>query len=155
MSFTLPNSLDFLKDHTSPTTIGVGITELPKRNIFQSIGDYFASKSGNKRISFVVINQNEITFIHFRGEEVLNTQTIPNEKIEQMSFAKGKTEDGIIALVNVSFEKIISIDKKGNKKTEMQYFKVLPCYFGLNLKQLSSPSDIQWAIENLKNMENR
>ena len=153
MSFKLPHSLQFLHPYTSANTIGIGITELPTRNFFQSIGDYFAEKSGDKRISFLVFNEKEISFLNFRGETLLNSSQIDVEKIEKIAILEGKSEDQIISLLNCEVEILVSIDKQDNKKTSTSYFKILPAFFGLNLEKINSPNDIQWALENLRNIQ--
>lgn len=148
MSFHLPTSILGLSQYLSKQTIGIGITELPKRNLFQSVGDYFAAKSGEKRISFVVVDETGIKVLHFRGNNLLNEFNVTFDKINQLSITKSSTEDGIISTIICQFEEIVSTDKKGINKTKAHTILILPCYFGFNLKQISSPSDIQWANEN-------
>ncbi len=155
MTFKLPKSLEELQSFVSTTTIGIGVTELPKRNFIQSISDYFAQKSGQNRISFVIFNQTSITFLHFRGDNLLNSTSISNENIEKIATVKGQTEDGLVTLLNCEVEEIKSINKKGVKKIQTRNFTIMPCFFGVNLKKLRSAAEIQWALESLKSIETR
>ncbi|MHA8051323.1 hypothetical protein V7S79_09400 [Aquirufa sp. ROCK-SH2] len=148
MSFHLPTSAQGLSPYLSKNTIGVGITQLPKRNLFQSIGDYFAEKSGNKRISFVIVDEAGIKILHFRGESLIENWEISFDKINQLSATKSSTDDGVISTINCQLDEIISTDKNGVHKTKSHSIVILPCYFGFNLTQLNSPTDIQWANDN-------
>ncbi len=153
MSFQLANSLETLRNYLPSKTIGLGITALPKRNIFQSLSDYFAEKSGNKRISFVAVGEDEIKLLHFRGDSLIGTTHFSIDKLSHINITHSTSEDGLIAILNCQIEEIISTDKNGNHKTQTKEFSILPCYFGINLNKISAPKDIVWANENKAKIE--
>ena len=57
MSEKLQKSLAFLNSEMPNNWLSLAVTQLPKRNIFQSIGDFFAGKSGNHRISYLAASK--------------------------------------------------------------------------------------------------
>lgn len=148
MSFQLPKSIQALSNFTSNKTIGIGITTLPKRNIFQSISDYFAEKSGEKRISYIIVNDTEMKILHFRGETMISDKNLSFDTLININASSSTSEDGIISILNCQFDEIISTDKNGNHKTNSLSIAILPCYFGMNLTPINSPAEIIWANEN-------
>ena len=72
----LPSSFQFIQSHLPSNTKGLGITTLSKRNFFQSIGDYFAEKSGKNRVSYVAVGDDFITLLHFQGTDLIDEKTI-------------------------------------------------------------------------------
>jgi hypothetical protein len=148
MTFILPKSVQFLNSFLPNNTIGIGITTLPKRNIIQSISDYFAEKSGNKRISFVILSDAEIKILHFRGNSMISKLDLSLDQLININTSSSTSEDGIISILNCQLDEIISTDKKGKHKKKSHSITILPCYYGMNLTQFSSTEEIIWANEN-------
>jgi hypothetical protein len=152
MSEKLQKSLAFLNSEMPNNWLSLAVTTLPKRNIFQSIGDFFASKSGNHRISYFAASENEVKVIHYQGSTVLGTQSIPVNSMESFEISDGTTEDGVVALYQVNIEEIISVNKKGVKKLQSHYFKLMPPLLGLNASPIQAVDEILWAQNARKNM---
>jgi len=152
MSEKLQKSLTFLSSEMPNSWLSLAVTTLPKRNIFQSIGDFFASKSGDHRISYLAASENEIKIIHYQGSNVLGTQSIPINSMESFEVTEGTTEDGVVAIYHVNIEEIISVNKKGVKKLKSHYFKLMPPLLGLNASPIQAVDEILWAQNARKSM---
>jgi hypothetical protein len=152
MSEKLQKSLTFLSSEMPNSWLSLAVTTLPKRNIFQSIGDFFASKSGDHRISYLAASENEVKIIHYQGSNVLGTQSIPINSMESFEVTEGTTEDGVVAIYHVNFEEIISVNKKGVKKLKSHYFKLMPPLLGLNASPIQAVDEILWAQNARKSM---
>lgn len=145
MSEKLQKSLAFLNPEMPNNFLSLSVVQLPKRNIFQSIGDFFAAKSGNHRISYLAASENEVKIIHYQGAYAVGTQTIPMSSMESLEISEGTTEDGIVAIFHVNMEEIKSINKKGVKKLKSHYFKLMPPLLGLNATPIQAVDEIIWA----------
>jgi len=152
MSEKLQKSLTFLSSEMPNNWLSLAVTTLPKRNIFQSIGDFFASKSGDHRISYLAASENEVKIIHYQGSNVLGTQSIPINSMESFEVTEGTTEDGVVAIYHVNIEEIISVNKKGVKKLKSHYFKLMPPLLGLNASPIQAVDEILWAQNARKSM---
>jgi hypothetical protein len=152
MSEKLQKSLTFLSSEMPNSWLSLAVTTLPKRNIFQSIGDFFASKSGDHRISYLAASENEVKIIHYQGSNVLGTQSIPINSMESFEVTEGTTEDGVVAIYHVNIEEIISVNKKGVKKLKSHYFKFMPPLLGLNASPIQAVDEILWAQNARKSM---
>jgi len=152
MSEKLQKSLAFLNSEMPNHWLSLAVTSLPKRNILQSIGDFFAAKSGSHRISYFAASENEVKLIHYQGSSVLSTHTIPVNLMESFEISEGTTEDGVVALFHVNIEEIISVDKKGNKKLKSHYFKLMPPLLGMNASPIQAVEEILWAQNARKSM---
>jgi len=145
MSEKLQKSLAFLNSEMPNNWLSLAVTSLPKRNIFQSIGDFFAIKSGNHRISYLAVSENEVKFMHFQGANVLGTHTIPMSSMESCEISEGTTEDGLVAIIHLTIEEIISTNKKGVKKLKSHYCKLMPPLLGMNASPIQAVEEILWA----------
>jgi hypothetical protein len=145
MSEKLQKSLAFLNSEMPNNWLSIAVTSLPKRNIFQSIGDFFAGKSGNHRISYLAASENEVKIIHYQGANVLGTHTIPMSSMESCEISEGTTEDGLVAIIHVNIEEIISTNKKGEKKLKSHYYKLMPPLLGVNATPIQAVEEILWA----------
>jgi hypothetical protein len=145
MSEKLQKSLAFLNSEMPNNWLSLAVTTLPKRNLFQSIGDFFAGKSGNHRISYVAASENEVKIMHYQGANVLGTHTIPMGSMESCEISEGTTEDGLIGIIHVTIEEIISTNKKGDKKLKSHYFKLMPPLLGINATPIQAVEEILWA----------
>ena len=152
MSEKLQKSLAFLNAEMPNNWLSLAVTSLPKRNIFQSIGDFFANKSGNQRISYFAASENEVKIIHYQGSNVLGTQSIPMNSMESFEISDGTTEDGVVAIYHVNIEEIISVNKKGVKKLKSHYYKLMPPLLGLNASPIQAVDEILWAQNARKSM---
>jgi hypothetical protein len=152
MSEKLQKSLTFLSSEMPNNWLSLAVTTLPKRNIFQSIRDFFASKSGDHRISYLAASENEVKIIHYQGSNVLGTQSIPINSMESFEVTEGTTEDGVVAIYHVNIEEIISVNKKGVKKLKSHYFKLMPPLLGLNASPIQAVDEILWAQNARKSM---
>ena len=152
MSEKLQKSLAFLNPQMPNNFLSLSVIQLPKRNIFQSIADFFANKSGNHRISYLAATENEIKVIHYQGSNVLGTQTIPVNSMESFEISEGTTEDGVVAIYHVNMEEIISVNKKGVKKLKSHYYKLMPPLLGLNASPIQAVEEILWAQNARKSM---
>ncbi len=152
MSEKLQKSLAFLNSEMPNNWLSLAVTQLPKRNIFQSIGDFFAGKSGNHRISYVAASKNEVKIIHYQGSNVIGTQTIPKNSMESFEISEGTTEDGVVAIFHVHLEEIISTNKNGVKKLKSHYYKLMPPLLGLNASPIQAVEEILWAQNAKKSM---
>jgi hypothetical protein len=131
-NFSLPGSLSFLQTHLPSTCLSVGVSSLPVRNFFQSIGDFFASKSGKNRISYIAASENEIKLIHFQGGDLSSEKAFRIDQLEHIEISEGITDDGLIHLLHINLGEIKSINKKGEKKITSHYFKCMPPLLGQN-----------------------
>ena len=152
MSEKLQKSLAFLNPEMPNNLLSLSVIQLPKRNIFQSIGDFFAKKSGNHRISYLAASENEVKIIHHQGANAVGTHAIPMNSMQSLEISEGTTEDGIVALFHVNIEEIISVNKKGIKKLKSHYFKLMPPLLGLNASPIQAVDEILWAQNARKSM---
>ena len=152
MSEKLQKSLAFLNSEMPNNWLSLAVTQLPKRNVFQSIGDFFASKSGNHRISYLAASESEVKIIHYQGLNVVGEQTIPMNSMESFEISEGSTEDGVVAIYHVNLEEIISTNKKGVKKLKSHYFKLMPPLLGINASPIQAVEEILWAQNARKSM---
>lgn len=152
MSEKLQKSLAFLNDEMPKQWLSLAVTQLPQRNIFQSIGDFFAAKSGNHRISYLTAAESEVKVIHYQGFAVVGTHAIPMTSMESLEISEGTTEDGVMAIQHVHIEEIKSINKKGIKKLKRHYFKLMPPLLGLNASPIQAVDEIVWAQQVKKSM---
>jgi hypothetical protein len=141
----LAPSFSFLASEIPSDFIGLGVIQLPTRNFFQSIGDYFAEKSGKQRISFMAIGAHEIKKIHTQGSSILESTNIPKNLIESISFREDKTSDGLVGITHVDIVECVSVDKKGNKKIKSHYFKLMPALLGENTAPIQNLTEITTA----------
>jgi hypothetical protein len=148
----LQKSLAFLNPEMPNNFLSLSVVQLPKRNIFQSIGDFFARKSGNHRISYLAAAENEVKIIHYQGVNTVGTRTIPLNSMESFEISEGFTEDGMVALFHVNIEEIISVNKKGIKKLKSHYFKLMPPLLGMNASPIQAVEEILWAQNARKSM---
>lgn len=145
---TIP-TLSTLNLSISGNIIGFGITKLHPRSIFQSIGDYFARKSGNERISFLVVTDQNMYNFHTRGQEIVETQIIPLVEISEVkSWNKSSHEPKQLDLQ-------ITTQKPGKKEgtiiSKTYDFEIFPAFLGVNTSKIEKLSDI---VENSKQFEN-
>jgi len=152
MSEKLQKSLAFLNSEMPNNWLSLAVTTLPKRNVFQSIGDFFAVKSGNHRISYLAATENEVKIIHYQGLNVVGAQTIPLNSMESFEISEGSTEDGVVAIFHVNLEEIISTNKKGVKKLKSHYYKLMPPLLGINASPIQAVEEILWAQNARKSM---
>lgn len=141
----LPSSFQFIQSHLPTNTKGVGITTLSKRNFFQSIGDYFAEKSGKNRVSYVAVGDDFITLLHFQGTDLIGEKTIKLDQLDHFYVSEGQTPDGIIHHLSCDATLVIT-----EKKMEDQHIKILPCLLGENASNVQAIQSIQWAQESKK-----
>jgi hypothetical protein len=145
MYIQLPSTFQFIQKHLPANTKGLGITTLSKRNFFQSIGDFFADKSGKKRVSFVAVADTSITQLHFQGDDLIAENTIELSQLDHFYISEGQTPDGIIHHLSCDATVIIS-----EKKMEDHHIKILPCLLGENASNVQVIQSIQWAQESKK-----
>lgn len=145
MPLHLPSTFQFIQSHLPAHTKGLGITTLSKRNFFQSIGDYFAEKSGKKRVSYVAVGDEFITQLHFQGERLIAEKTIQLAQLDHFYVSEGQTPDGIIHHLSCDATVIVSA-----KKLENHHIKILPCLLGENASNVQAIQSIQWAQESKK-----
>lgn len=150
MSANLPTSFSFLASQTPRDFIGVGVVQLPKRNFFQSISDFFAARSGNQRISFLLLGAHEIKVVHYQGSNVLGSIDIPKNLIESIQIHASKTADGLVVISNIELTECISVNDKGIKKLKNHQFNVMPALLGENTSPVNNVNDIIWAQESRK-----
>ncbi|MFL0297539.1 hypothetical protein [Aquirufa novilacunae] len=143
----LPSSFEFIQSHLPLNTKGLGITTLSKRNFFQSIGDYFAEKSGKNRVSYVAVGDDFITLLHFQGTDLIDEKTIKLDQLDHFYVSEGQTADGIIHHLSCDATVIIS-----EKKMLDHHVKILPCLLGENASNVQAIQSIQWAQESKKNI---
>jgi hypothetical protein len=145
MSLHLPSTFQFIQSHLPAKTKGLGITTLAKRNFFQSIGDFFAEKSGKQRVSYVAVGDDFITKLHFQGESLIDEKTIQLNQLDHFYVSEGQTADGIIHHLSCDATVIISA-----KKMVDYHIKILPCLLGENASNIQAIQSIQWAQESKK-----
>ncbi|MFM7020756.1 MAG: hypothetical protein ACKOXC_08155 [Aquirufa sp.] len=159
MSANLPSSFSFLASQTPRDFIGLGVVQLPKRNFFQSISDFFAARSGNQRISFFLLGAHEIKVVHYQGANVLGSVDIPNtlgsvdipkNLIESIEIHASKTADGLVVISNIELTECISVNDKGVKKLKNHQFNLMPALLGENTSPVNNVNDIVWAQESRK-----
>jgi len=150
MSANLPSSFSFLASQTPRDFIGLGVVQLPKRNFFQSISDFFAARSGNQRISFLLLGAHEIKVIHYQGANVIGSIDIPKNLIESIEIHASKTADGLVVISNIELVECISVNDKGIKKLKNHQFNLMPALLGENTSPVNNVSDIVWAQESRK-----
>jgi hypothetical protein len=147
MNFHLPSTFQFIHSHLPANTKGVGITTLSKRNLFQSIGDFFAEKSGNKRVSYIAVGDDFIHHLHFQGTDLIAEKSIQIEQLDHFYVSEGQTPDGIIHHLSCDATII-----KSKKKMEDVHIKILPCLLGENASNIQVIQTIQWAQESKKSI---
>jgi hypothetical protein len=147
MNFHLPSTFQFIHSHLPANTKGVGITTLSKRNLFQSIGDFFAEKSGNKRVSYIAVGDDFIHHLHFQGTDLIAEKSIQIEQLDHFYVSEGQTSDGIIHHLSCDATII-----KSKKKMEDVHIKILPCLLGENASNIQVIQTIQWAQESKKSI---
>ena len=152
-TFSLPASLSFLTSHLPSACLSVGVSTLPARNIFQSIGDFFASKSGKNRISYISASETEIKLLHFQGNDLISEKTLGIDQLEHVEMNEGITDDGLIHLLHIHVGEIKSINKKGEKKIVSHYFKCMPPLLGQNAAPIQAVDEILWAQQSKKRMQ--
>lgn len=145
MSAQLASSFSFIASEIPADFIGLGVIQLPSRNFFQSIGDFFAEKSGKQRISFMAVGAHEIKKIHTQGSSILQSTSVPKNLIESISIREDKTSDGLVAISHIDIVECISVDKKGNKKLKSHYFKLMPALLGENTSPIQQLTEITAA----------
>lgn len=145
MSLHLPSTFLFIQSYLPANTKGLGITTLSKRNFFQSIGDFFAEKSGKKRVSYVAVGDDFITQLHFQGENLIAEKTIQLTQLDHFYVSEGQTPDGIIHHLSCDATVVVSA-----KKREDYHIKILPCLLGENASNVQAIQSIQWAQESKK-----
>lgn len=145
MNMQLPSTFQFIQRHLPANTKGLGITTLSKRNFFQSIGDFFAEKSGKNRVSYVAVGDDFITQLHFQGEDIIAENTIKLNQLDHFYVSEGQTPDGIIHHLSCDATIILS-----EKKMEEVHIKILPCLLGENASNVQAIQSIQWAQESKK-----
>lgn len=147
MSANLPSSFSFLATQTPRDFIGLGVIQLPKRNFLQSISDFFAARSGNQRISFLLLGAHEIKVVHYQGTSLLTNSDIPKNLIESIDIQTSKTSDGLVSISNISMVECISVNDKGVKKLQNHQFNLMPALLGENTSPVNKINDIVWAQE--------
>lgn len=145
MSAQLASSFSFIASEIPADFIGLGVIQLPSRNFFQSIGDFFAEKSGKQRISFMAVGAHEIKKIHTQGSSILQSTSVPKNLIESISIREDKTSDGLVAISHIDIVECISVDKNGNKKLKSHYFKLMPALLGENTSPIQQLTEITAA----------
>jgi hypothetical protein len=150
MSAHLPTSFSFLASQTPRDFIGLGVIQLPKRNFFQSISDFFASRSGNQRISFLLLGAHEIKVVHYQGAKLLGNTDIPKNLIESIEIHASKTPDGLVVISNIELVECISVNEKGVKKLKNHQFNLMPALLGENTSPVNNVNDIVWAQDSRK-----
>jgi hypothetical protein len=152
-TFILPSSLSFLSSHLPSACVSIGVSSLPARNIIQSIGDFFASKSGKNRISYLAASENEIKLLHFQGSDLISEKTLGIDELEHLEMSEGTSDDGLIHLLHIHVGEIKSINKKGVKKIASHYFKCMPPLLGQNAAPIQAVDEILWAQQSKKRMQ--
>jgi hypothetical protein len=150
MSANLPSSFSSLASQTPRDFIGLGVVQLPKRNFFQSISDFFAARSGNQRISFFLLGAHEIKVVNYQGANLLGSMDIPKNLIESIEIHTSKTSDGLVLISNIEVIECVSVDKKGVKKLKSHTFNLMPALLGENTSPVNNVNDILWAQESRK-----
>jgi hypothetical protein len=143
----LPSTFQFIQRHLPTNSKGLGITTLSKRNFFQSIGDFFTEKSGNKRVSYIAVGDDFIHQLHFQGTDLIAEKIIQIEQLDHFYVAEGQTPDGIIHHLSCDATII-----KSKKKMEDVHIKILPCLLGENASNIQVIQTIQWAQESKKSI---
>jgi hypothetical protein len=146
----IPASLSFLQSYIPADCVALGVSQLPSRNIFQSIADFFASKSGKNRICYVAVSAQEIKLLQFQGDQLLTEKTFLIDSLEHLEHSEGSTDDGLIHLLHIHVGEIKSVNKKGIKKIASHYFKCMPPLLGLNTSPIQAIHEIQWAHQSKK-----
>jgi hypothetical protein len=145
MCAQLAKSLSFISSDAPVDFIGIGVIQLPSRNFFQSLGDFFAQKSGKERISFLAVGGEEIKAIDTQSSSILRTQHIPKNRIESISLRESTTGDGLVPICHIDIVECISINKKGKKKLKPHYFKLMPALLGENTSPVQNAAEITTA----------
>lgn len=142
-------TLSILNSHISGNVIGFGIIKLPNRGIFQSISDFFARKSGNERISFLVATNQQIKAIHTRGTEVLETVEISQDTIAEIKAWNKPSHDPKQLDVQIRTEK--PGKKEGEVISKTIDFEIFPAFLGENTSKVENVSAV---LEHKKQFEN-
>lgn len=145
MCAQLAKAFSFVQSEIPTEFVGLGVIQLPPRNFFQSISDFFAEKSGKQRISFMAVGAHEIKKIHTQGSSILQSTSVPKNLIESISIREDKTSDGLVAISHIDIVECISVDKKGNKKLKSHYFKLMPALLGENTSPIQNVVEITEA----------
>ncbi len=117
MSANLPTSFSFLASQTPRDFVGLGVIQLPKRNFFQSISDFFAARSGNQRISFLMLGAHDIKVVHYQGANLLASTDIPKNLIESIEIHTSKTSDGLVSSQILRLLSVFPLTKKELKSS--------------------------------------
>lgn len=150
MSATLPTSFSFLASQTPRDFIGLGVIQLPKRNFFESISDFFAARSGKQRISFLLLGAHEIKVVNYQGANLLTSSDIPKNLIESIEIHTSKTPDGLVLISNIEIVECVSVNDKGVKKLRNYAFNLMPALLGENTSPINNVNEIIWAQESRK-----
>jgi len=145
---TIP-TLSTLNVSISGNVIGFGISKLHARTIFQSIGDYFARKSGNERINFIVVTDQNIYNFQTRGKEILETISISQDEILEVKSWNKSSHDPKQLDLQITTQK--PGKKEGSFISKTYDFEIFPAFLGVNTSKIEKLSDIQ---ENSKQFEN-
>ncbi len=145
---TIP-TLSTLNVSISGNVIGFGISKLHARTIFQSIGDYFARKSGNERINFIVVTDQNIYNFQTRGKEILETISISKDEILEVKSWNKSGHDPKQLDLQITTQK--PGKKEGSFISKTYDFEIFPAFLGVNTSKIEKLSDIQ---ENSKQFEN-
>lgn len=142
-------SISILNSSISGTIIGFGITKLHPRSIFQSIGDYFARKSGNERISFFVVTDQCIKNFHTRGAEILEIIEIPTNEISDIKTWNKSSHEPRQLDVQITTQK--PGKKEGDFITKSYDFEIFPAFLGTNTSKIEKLSEL---VEHKNQFEN-
>lgn len=142
-------TIPLLNSQISGQLIGFGIIKLPNRSIFQSISDYFARKSGNERISFLVVTDQEVQAIHTRGNEILGTVIVPNNTIAEIKSWNKASHDP--KQLDVQLRTEVPGKKEGEVISKTYDFEIFPAFLGENSSKVEILSQV---IEHKKQFEN-
>lgn len=142
-------SIPLLNSEISGNLIGFGIIKLPNRSIFQSIADFFARKSGNERISFLVVTDQTIKAVHTRGNEILSSVVIPTNIIAEIKSWNKASHDPKQLDVQIRTE--IPGKKEGQVISTTYDFEIFPAFLGENTSKVEILSQV---IEHKNQFEN-
>ncbi len=141
-------SLSILNSNLSGSVIGFGITKLHPRSIFQSIGDFFARKSGNERISFLVVTDQGIKNFHTRGNDILEINEISTSEISNIQTWNKSKHDPQQLDVQITTQK--PGKKEGEVISNTYDFEIFPAFLGINASKIETLSEI---VEHKKQFE--
>lgn len=137
---TTISTIPILNSLIAGNLIGFGITKLHPRGIFQSISDYFARKSGNERISFLVATDQNIYHFHTRGNEILESIIIPQNQITEIKSWNKSNHDPKQLDVQITTQQ--AGKKAGDFITKTFDFEIFPAFLGQNSSKIEKLSEI-------------